>query len=209
MRVPVKYIENIKKGVIDDAMLEDCLVAVNKRAKNCRNALRHLPTDSPKHHQAVKEKQSAKLRRYYSMKYDFLNLLEPVVLHRESYEDKHIKVMMSWLQNYDDLGQRAKRNEFEDGRIEYYYLFYQMKNHSFHKPITKEEFEQYQEKLQVVKLPTNIVTDGLDEEDMLSMEFVNQVYDSLMQGKLTYQRNRESNLSFFILRIFCTYDKAH
>lgn len=37
MRTPVEYTNNLKKGIITDQMLVDCLFSVNKRAKNWRD----------------------------------------------------------------------------------------------------------------------------------------------------------------------------
>lgn len=40
MRTPKEYADNLKNGVITEAMLLDCLYSVNKRAKNYRDKAR-------------------------------------------------------------------------------------------------------------------------------------------------------------------------
>lgn len=78
MKTPPEYTKNLKKKIITEQMLSDCLFSVNKRAKNYRD-------------QAQKHKfdyyggasQRAEMERYYGYKEQFLSFLEPICIHKQ------------------------------------------------------------------------------------------------------------------------------
>lgn len=199
MQTPKKYIKNLKEGVIVDDMLEDCLFSVNKRAKNCRNHIAKYSRQYMYSNEDYINYYIEKKDEYYRQKEVLLSLLEPKCIHKEcipierkkiyDYESEYVNV------KYSDIIRRGYYfDEFEGYYVNFiwaktdevryqYYLFYEMKNHSFHKCIDEDSLDQYS--LDIVEID-RIITYGHDTDDLLSPQFVKKVVDLIESNQYKY-----------------------
>lgn len=98
MRTPKEYTENLKRGIITEAMLQDCLFSVNKRAKNYRDKEREYRNRYRSNYYYRhdiynnEERYRTKKNEYYAQKDLLLTILSPVCIHKEliGYERKRI-----------------------------------------------------------------------------------------------------------------------
>lgn len=196
MRTPTEYADNLKKHIITEKMLCDCLYSSNKRAKNYRDKAREYrhgygPYD---YEEMAREKMDA----YYSQKEKLLSILSPVCIHKEFLKYKRTRIYeydptyIDHIKNDDFVWQNCFYDYDKDGMIWFgdienkdepiyhYYLFYELKNHSFHSPIEESEIQNYPS-LGVVDVD-RIITEGHDIDDLLSNQFVKKVID-LIESK--------------------------
>lgn len=213
MKTPNKYITNLKKHIITEEMLSDCLYSVNKRAKNCRNQARSYEHSYHWIHAAsCGESYRNKEDEYYQMKESLLKMLSPVCIHHEllgyakirtysyqkDYRKKYAKAsredLIVWENSYYDYESDSEVYFFdvEDKTKpkENYYLFYELLDHSYHSPIEKEDIEKYPE-LEVVHLSEPLRTNGYDETKLISVQFVRKVIRLIESGKYQYISSKD------------------
>lgn len=201
MRTPKEYTENLKKGIVTLAMLEDVLFSYNKRAKNYRDKAkqyRNFRYDKYNNEEKCIEKKEM----LYEKKSDILKYCpnelkavhtlvqsrririednEPEYLEYESEISKYEKGKPSevvYMNSYYD------HNIDEDVtfinvyiKITQYFLYYEFPNHSFHQPINKEDLERYKN-LKTVEID-NLTTYGNNVKDLISLPFCDKVWEFL------------------------------
>lgn len=65
MKTPEEYTKNLKKGIITDEMLNQCLYSVNKRAKNYRDRKKGYYGDYQYYSMEKKKKNFIKRKKNY------------------------------------------------------------------------------------------------------------------------------------------------
>lgn len=173
MKLPWEFKVNLMKGVVTDEMLELCLIGVNKRAKNCRNAIRRLDKNIESY-KFKKTKLTERLQYYYELKYSLLSVLNPTAIHYETYQGNS--------KNIDDGRQKecAYYNK-QNNTTTYFYLFFETQHHSYHYPICKKDVKTYN--LPMIFITDHIVTDGLNEEEMIPMEFIVDIVNMIKKKR--------------------------
>lgn len=194
MRTPKEYSDNLKNGIITEAMLVDCLYSVNKRAKNYRDKAREYRSYYKSHRYAIdwygnEDRCTAKKEEYYGQKEKLLSVLQPVCIHKEflgyervriyDYEPEYRKNIKKFVWEncyYDyDEGREVWFGDIEDkNRPKYhYYLFYDVNGtKTFHSPIQEQDVEKYN--LEVISID-QLETEGYDISDLISNQFVQKV----------------------------------
>ncbi len=164
MKTPKKYSDNLKKRIINQDMLRDCLFSVNKRAKNYRDKqsmYRYIRQNNrffiDKHDCETKCREMKE--EYYSFKERLLEIVDPVCIHRE-----HV---------IDRCGCNAVN----------YYLYYEIKDRSFHSPI--DYYTAKNMGLPIVDIDT-LDTHGNEITDLVSVQFVRKVLDLIDSGNYQY-----------------------
>lgn len=205
MKTPKEYIDNLKKGVITEDMFSDCLFSLNKRAKNYRDKAREQRNEYGKY--AITENNDVKKAYYYKLKELLLKLLVPVCIHCEfagyerrriyDYEPDYAKYRnrFVWENHFysSEAGYEVWFGDIEltDKPRYRYYFYYKLGSHSYHKPI--DESMAYKHSELEVKEVKEIVTYGKDIGQLLSMNFVNKVFDLLETGNYTLAFNEHAN----------------
>lgn len=204
MRTPKEYMDNLKKGNITLAMLDDVLFSYNKRAKNYRD-------------KAQEYRAKARWNRYWYDKYDYEGKCEekkrmlydkksdilsccPSELKAVHKLVKKVKIRIEDNNpEYDKYSVEIEKfeqgkpsevvymNSYYDREIEEevtfinifvdkpeYYLYYEFPNHSFHHPITEADLAKYKD-LQVISLD-NLATYGEDITELLPLPFCDKVW---------------------------------
>ncbi len=160
-----EYKENLKNNIITYQMLDDALYSLNKRAKNHRDKAReyreycHYNHLRDKYHNIQKE--NFLKEEFYDKKEILLTLLTPCAVHE------------TVVTNY-------KTNKLKT----LYFAYYEIKNgHSYHKPISKSEAKRISEILQIKpKEIEPIYNNGDDINDLMSVQFVNQMISLIESG---------------------------
>lgn len=152
MKTPKEYIKNLNNNIITIDMLDACLWSVNKRAKNYRDMRRHRLYNARENGMA----------KFYNLKEELLKYVKPVCIHHETY----------WREDYYNYNLQ---------KIQKYYLYYELPNHSYHSPIDASHISKYPE-LEVIDLKENIITKGHDIDDLISVQFVQKVLQKLKSG---------------------------
>ena len=97
MRTPKEYTDNLKKKIITENMLLDCLYSVNKRAKNYRDKERDYRQYYRRNRYAydkygnIDRCQEMK-EEYYSKKEKLLSILTPTCIHKEFIGFKRVRI---------------------------------------------------------------------------------------------------------------------
>lgn len=194
MRAPKEYSDNLKNGIITEAMLVDCLYSANKRAKNYRDKAREYRSYYKSRRYAIdrygnEDRCTAKKEEYYGQKEKLLSVLQPVCIHKEflgyervriyDYEPEYRKNIKKFVWEncyYDyDEGREVWFGDIEDkNRPKYhYYLFYDINGtKTFHSPIQEQDVEKYN--LEVISID-QLETEGHDISDLISNQFVQKV----------------------------------
>lgn len=194
MRTPKEYSDNLKNGIITEAMLVDCLYSANKRAKNYRDKAREYRSYYKSHRYAIdrygnEDRCAVKKEEYYAQKEKLLSVLQPVCIHKEflgyervriyDYEPEYRKNIKKfvWENCYYDYneGREVWFGDIEDkNRPKYhYYLFYDVNGtKTFHSPIQEQDVEKYN--LDVISID-QLETEGHDISDLISNQFVQKV----------------------------------
>lgn len=193
MKTPKNYENNLKKGIITKEMLSDCLFSVNKRAKNCRDKERQYRCYRNDYYGNEKKYREQK-EEYYSQKEKMLALLTPDCIHAETIEirERIYDYEPEYYEHYDKKDyvyeggyyDRELHNfvEFIDVIIptKKYYLFYDLKTHSFHTPIYDDELTKYSS-LKVEDIG-RLITFGDDIDELISAKFVKKVIELITTG---------------------------
>ena len=203
MHTPQEYIDNLKNGIITQPMLEDALYSVNKRAKNYRDSKRTSCSVYRDDYLSSEKKET----EMYARKKILLSILKPVCIHKElvgykkdriyEYNNDYKEIFIAnavknnivWENSYVD-GSSGRSIEFFDiykrNQPAYnYYLFYMTGNHSFHTPIQVEDIKKYN--LPVYEIGT-LKTYGKDTNELLSIQFVDQIIDLIKTGNFSYRQ---------------------
>lgn len=215
MRTPESYAKNLKDRVITTEMLGDCLYSVNKRAKNYRNLKRKARhyRHSHRNYAALNE---CKEQNFYAMKEKLLSIAKPVCIHKEfagferirvmDYEPDYYDLMLRkglkgeivWVNSFSsldwDFGYGGNETWFFDyidkSKPKFrWYLYYSVGNHTFHTPIDENAAKCHKEL--PVKEIGQIVTDGHDTNDLISVQFVSKVIDLIDSGNYRFESNEE------------------
>ena len=204
MKTPKEYVENLKKGIITEEMLDRCLYSVNKRAKNWRDKKREYKGwHYAKHDYAALALSQEE--RMYRRKEILLSAAKPVCIHREpghypririyDYDEdfldrlsEHIlKNDIVWTNSYldRDYYKEVEFFDFEDRNkpVWRYYLFYQLSSHSYHTPIKESDIEKYD--LPVITID-KLETQGDGISGLLSVQFVDKVISLITGGQFEY-----------------------
>ena len=197
MKTPIKYNALIKNGKITTQILGEVLYSINKRAKNWRDKKREYKSliyDKYNNYDKALEQE----QYYYGMKENILNKLQPIAIHKEIIINEYIRKIYDYEEEYFSINDNKviSKSEYFDKEVcdyiqfkrvrektekELYYLFYEVSEYTFHKPINKSDINKY--KLKVVELD-NFITYGKDISDLLSTQFCNKVYDLFINDKL-------------------------
>ena len=199
MRLPKEYDKNLKAGIITLPMYIAALYSVNKRAKNYRDKMRELKRGPIfMYWEAAFDKASAEMDKYYALKESLLSFISPDCIHREfkgyqrtriySYEAayKHIKDEdIVWSNSYYDY-EKAREVFFVDienksAPVYFYYLYYDLGERSFHTPLAESDIEHFPE-LKIEDID-ELLTEGKDINDLVSVTFVNKVLEFLKKGE--------------------------
>lgn len=203
MKTPKNYSKNLENRIITKEMLSDCLVSVNKRAKNHRDkqiemmqyrkSYRHF---HDKYHTESEARE--KKKEYYEMKETLLSVLQPTYIHKERYEYEKVRLYEfdeGYMERKEDNHYSASGFDYNPEKrkhgkyIEYYdknkpkyhyYLFYNLgTNNTFHSPIKEEQIDEYD--LEVVEI-NRLKTRGKDINDLISVPFVKKVLRLIRSG---------------------------
>lgn len=196
MRTPKEYAENLKNGIITEAMLLDCLYSANKRAKNYRDKAREYRAYYRSNRYAYDkygnvDKCTEKKAEYYRQKEKLLSILTPTCIHREIAGYERIRIYdydPEYKKHQDDFVWEncfydyASESEVWFGDIEdeshpkyRYYLFYDLnETKTFHSPIKESDVGKYD--LEVITID-QLETAGHDVSDLISNQFVRKVLD--------------------------------
>lgn len=194
MRTPKEYADNLKNGVITEAMLLDCLYSVNKRAKNYRDKARGYREYFRYNRYAYDKygneaKCTAKKEEYYRQKEKLLSVLQPTCIHKEFFGYERIRIYdyepeyrknqkrFVWENSFYDYdeGREVWFGDIEDkSRPKYhYYLFYDINGtKTFHSPIQESDIKKYN--LNIINID-QLKTEGHDVSDLISNQFVQKV----------------------------------
>ena len=158
MKTNKEYQANLKKKIITESMLYDCLFSLNKRAKNCRDMKnRYWRTE-------YKWDYIERMDEYYRQK-DFLlkAILQPTLIHKQT--------------TYNYYGDRNVL----------YFLFYEMPQGTFHLPIDEHYAKNGNHGLKIEKIQDDFYTYGKEIDGLLSVQFVKKVIDLVESKDYTYQ----------------------
>ena len=213
MRTPKAYTEALKNNTITAKMLEDCLYSVNKRAKNYRDKDREIRYRYGRRGFHSESNEAGKAHNY-ACKELFLELLQPICIHKEfagyprtrvyDYEKRYRGLAKSgafvWENCYYDHDEEREVwfGDIEDKDFPQYryYLFYELGEHSFHTPIGEFELEEYPE-LEVKEID-ELDTYGDDIENLASVPFIKKVINLILSGnyKLDFTDHVNPNPDF-------------
>ncbi|HAM15661.1 MAG TPA: hypothetical protein DCP91_07365 [Eggerthellaceae bacterium] len=209
MRTPKEYSENLKKGVITEQMLSDCLYSANKRAKNHRDKAREMRESyefrygAPGSYFDIHDAEAAtcaKRDEYYRMKEILLSVVEPACIHEEvaGYETKeYLDTDLGYEEHVDDFRDVLRYYNWELGREESkgylkvptefrYYLLYEVGGRTFHNPISERAVKDFTTKgLEVVRIDA-LDTRGCDTKDLISVQFARKVVALVESGAYEY-----------------------
>ena len=208
MKTPQKYIENLKNKIITSEMLEDALYSVNKRAKNYRD----LARKSRNYYFFGGDKNEEKKQEMYSYKEQLLKCLNPICIHKElnryettrhfSYQKDYSKQYfqgfmhgtITWENFYFNKDEYIYFFDLADPNkpVYHYYLYYVLGEHSFHSII--ENPDDYD--LKVVDIGT-LRTQGVEVNDLLSLQFVRQMLPVIESGDYTFVQDTENVVQNF------------
>ena len=206
MRTPKEYTDNLKNGIVSDAMLSDVLFSYSKRAKNYRDRLRKYKGSSRWGMYTLRnfEQCEEKMNNYYAKKSDILRLCDnmPKCIHQLTYNHRRriydYNDEWSLLEEERDNYKRHKQSKviwmnsyFDDYNGDYvefcdiieknfqWFLYYEFNAHSFHRPIDESELSEY-DGLEVVKLE-ELTTYGENINDLLPVPFCDKVWSFLSE----------------------------
>lgn len=194
MRTPSNYTKNIRAGIVTKDMLAACLYSVNKRAKNARDKEREYNSSgicqyADKYHETKEE--------YYNLKEQLLEYATNYLscIHRVRRNAK--RKVYDYEKEYYNLNKDnvIRRGEFwDEGELCYtrfavityvkyeYFLFYDMGDCSFHRPLEEHEVVDVANRYSLpIKEIDDLQTLGKDFTTLVSMQFVKQVL-TLLQG---------------------------
>lgn len=186
MKTPGEYKTNLKKGIITEQMLADCLYSVNKRAKNHRDKGGGFPF-SP---------SSYEMHRYYTYKEQMLTFLEPICIHQQYIGKERVRVystdpeykssrhdhkIVHTGRFYDYMkDDYTQFFDYETDENRYlYFLYYEVGDKSFHTPIhNPNDYD-----LEIVKIQDDFTTKGENPKSLVSPQFVIKVLETLYTKK--------------------------
>ena len=204
MRTPKEYTENLKKGIVTLAMLDDVLFSYNKRAKNYRDKAQEY-RDKRRWNRYWYDKYDnegkceEKKQMLYDRKSDILSccpselkavhkLVKKVKIRIEDNNPEYDKYSVE-IEKFEQgkPSEVVYMNSYYDREIEEevtfinifvdkpeYYLYYEFPNHSFHHPIKEEDLARYKV-LSVVSLDS-LITYGEDITELLPLPFCDKVW---------------------------------
>lgn len=212
METPKSYKRNLENKIITDEMLGKAIYSVNKRAKNCRDKAREYRRINRRNYfgdyYGYISKYNEKQIEYYSMKKELLEIVDPICIHVEKYPNR-VRVYSNEVENYEELYLEKELaeeivwtnyfyDEEKDERVfffdyydvenpnVFYYLYYQVSSFCFHSPIDSPE--DYPD-LEVVYLDDNIITEGMDIQDLLSLDFVKKILKLIRTNDFEYVKD--------------------
>lgn len=206
MRTPKEYTDNLKNGIVSDAMVSDVIFSYSKRAKNFRDRLREYERSNRGGRYALSNliRCEGKMNDYYAKKSDILRLCGnmPKCIHQLTYNHRRrifdYNKEWSLLEKERDCYEHGKPSKvvwmnsyFDHYNREYvefcdvietdfrFFLYYEFKDHSFHRPIDNSELSKYSG-LEVVELE-ELTTYGENINELLPVPFCDKVWSFLMQ----------------------------
>lgn len=215
MKTPKKFQENLKEKIITEEMLDAALYSMNKRAKNWRNKKREYKRyNFDKYHNYEKAEENEQVM--YEKKERLLSIIEPECVHKEHVGFERIRVY-SYQLNFDDLYvEHILRNDivwencyynYETDEEVYffdhldyenpiinYYLYYTLKDHTFHSPISEADAKAAGYKIEAIG---HLLTDGDDIQDLVSVQFVDKVIELIDSKDYSYRTSGEKNTTKF------------
>ncbi len=211
MKTPKEFSDNLKKGIVTEAMLEQVLFSYNKRAKNYRDQIRkqHFYYGSWDPHGYI-ESNEEKKDEIYSKKEKILSLcpqylaaihclvrrkkvrvcddeedygeyVKNVMPHKLGKETPIIKIGSYW--DRDEECEVHFIDIWKD--VKEYYLFYEFPNYSFHSPIEQRDLMKYED-VRMIELE-ELETKGKDINELLSCQFCDKVFALVKNGTTIYK----------------------
>lgn len=187
MRTPKEYTQNLKNRVITQDMLAASLFSVNKRAKNCRDQEREYRYDR----YDTKEKYREKKEHYYEQKEKMLALLTPTCIHSEPCK-RRVRYYDEEFTCIDPTHEVVKSGRYYDRDEQRYvefmdvlendrrfYLYYELGDYSFHKPIYNTDLKKLGLEIKQID---ELETTGEDISDLISTQFVNKLLELIEEG---------------------------
>lgn len=166
MATPKRMTKAIKNRTITSEILGACTYSINKRAKNCRDNVEKSRHSFEYDYYNNAEKNEKKKKYYYAMKDSFLNILEPVCIHRV-HGSKSV---------YDG------RTYICEDKVIFYCKYYKVGEYGFHRPLKDGE--------PLPDLPIEdigeLTTYGRDIKGLLSVQFCEKVLALINSGDYTY-----------------------
>lgn len=205
MRTTKETLDNIKNGIITEEMLDSALYSVNKRAKNHRDKENEYKQYGyGKYKRKNIENSRNKKEIMYQYKRVLLSILQPACIHKEPRYEK-VRVFdyqknyeEKWKEQYDRVVWENSYFDYERDRyvdffdyldktkiVDYkYYLFYEMKNHTYHYPLSEEDLIEYSD-LKIKEI-NRLETHGDDIQDLMSVPAVKKIIKLIMNNNYTY-----------------------
>lgn len=197
MKTPIAYNKIINENKITTEVLGTVLYSINKRAKNWRDQKRKYKSLKYDRYNNY-EKSFENEQYYYNMKINILDKLQPTAIHKEVKIRERIKRVFDYEEEFNDIDDKdvvATAEYFDECRdsiVSYkkikriesktlYYLYYEIGNYGFHKPIVEDDINKYNLEIQLLD---NFTTDGQDIDNLLSVQFCKKVYDSFINNNL-------------------------
>ena len=196
MRTPKSYSNLVNSNKITLEILGEVIYSINKRAKNWRDQKRRYKYyDKYDYYGTALENEE----KYYKMKSDILEKLEPIVIHKEIRFNSERKRIYNTDDKYDKIDpsiviKKGRKKNKKTGEVKkfkviknkidvsVYYLYYEVGKYTFHQPINKTELKKYNH-LEICDL-YDLITYGKDINELLSTQFCKKVYEKLMDGSL-------------------------
>lgn len=195
MKTSKEFTVNLKNGILTSTMLGEVIYSYNKRAKNMRDKEHEWASFSrynryfiDKYH--TEDKYLSKKNEYYSKKDQLLQFAKPSEIHKVKRVNR--RKIFDWQKNYnpsenDDVyyfyDRKGDYHEFYyvENEIIEYYLYFKVGNFSFHHPISEEEVKTRD--LPIREL-NDLVTEGANVDDLLSVQFCDKVLNGLTSSSL-------------------------
>lgn len=205
MKTSKETLNNIKNKIITEEMLDSALYSVNKRAKNHRDKENEYKIYGyGKYKRKNIESSRNKTEMMYQYKEVLLSVLQPSCIHKEPKYEK-VRVFdfqkdykRKWIEQYDKVVWENSYFDYERDRyVDFYdyldktkiidhkyYLFYEMKNHTYHYPLLIEDLRKYND-LKIKEID-RLKTQGDDIQDLMSLQTVKKIIQLIKSNSYTY-----------------------
>lgn len=205
MKTPKIYADNLKNNVVTQEMLGQVIYSYNKRAKNYRDKEREYRGII--YDKYSNEEKNRKMKKeMYVQKEFLLSLVKPVCIHAEKqhkryicktedeYDENITKFIESGTYFDRDISEYVEYTKIEvNTDIKCYYLFYDLGEYTFHKPLIKDNLDggfievvdieklKKQHNVDIIEID-NLITEGKEISDLLSVQFCTKVVEELKDG---------------------------
>ena len=193
MKTPKKYEKMLNENSLTDDVIGQVIFSISKRAKNYRDKAREYAKSRSDIYSNF-EKYKSKKDDCYQMKDALLELYTPCIIYCSQYakrrriydyqKDYHGQVESSVYEHSYWDREIGIAVDFIDILVpeKVYYLYYEIGDYSFHRPIDDKKLKNYEE-LPIQQLDDNFEVAGKDSHSLLSLQFCRKVYQRLCVEK--------------------------